>query len=302
VELIGGGSNAWNSGDFLHYLYLPTPVVGDFDVAASVKRYDRSANQGGYSNSGLMLRASPYNAGQEYTADGTKVPMVANVTYLENSGPGRGSIPLWRTDVGGGYGNGNAGFSWTTFIGGIKGYYGALRAVDSVGTPDPDSSPDSARWLRIKRTGNDFAFYASWNGVTWSNVDNATIQLPTQLLLGFSTMTDSGSSTPPTSAYGNNGHTIEAADPLGPTALGGSAMNEANYAAEVIKIYPKTPAALLGPLSISLVGNKISVSWPAPGRLESAASLAGPWTLVSDTSNPYQVTPTGLATFYRLVP
>jgi hypothetical protein len=112
VEIIGGGSNAWNSGDFLHYLYQSTPLTGDFDVAVAVDRYDRSANQGGYSNSGLMLRASPYLSGQEYTAEGTKVPMVANVTYLENSSPGRGAIPLWRTDAGGGYGNGAAGYSW----------------------------------------------------------------------------------------------------------------------------------------------------------------------------------------------
>lgn len=36
VEIIGGGSNAWNSGDFLHYLYKSGPLTGDFDVAVAV--------------------------------------------------------------------------------------------------------------------------------------------------------------------------------------------------------------------------------------------------------------------------
>jgi regulation of enolase protein 1 (concanavalin A-like superfamily) len=302
VEIIGGGSNAWNSGDFLHYLYQAAPLVGDFDVAVAVSRYDRSANQGGYSNAGLMLRASPYLAGSEYTSDGTKVPMVANVTYLENSGPGRGAIPLWRTEAGGGYGNGAAGYAWTTLIGGIKGYYSGLRATDASGTRDPESSPTSARWLRIKREGSTFHFYASWDGQTWDNYDNAELAaLPNSLLLGISTMTDSGSSTPPYSAYGGNGHTLDAADPLNPAVAGGNVMNESNYAAQRIRIYPKGPvSAPPGPIAITSASGQVTVSWPGTATLQSATSVNGPWTAAANQANPQVVTPAAAQTFYRL--
>jgi hypothetical protein len=302
LDIVGGGSNAWNSGDFLHYLYRSNPLVGDFDVVAAVSRYDRSANEGGYSNSGLMLRASLFNDGQEYTADGTKVPMVANVTYLENSGPGRGAIPLWRTEAGGGYGNGAAGYGWTTLVGGIKGYYGALRATDSVGTPDPESSPSSARWLRIVRTGSSFKFYASWDGKTWDNYDNADLPaLPNSLLLGFSTMTDSGAGTPPNSAYGSNGHTLDPADPLNPAVIGGNVMNESNYAAQRIRLYPNGPVSgPLGSKAMQLSGGNASVSWSGPGSLESAPSISGPWNTISGAASPYSVTPSGSQMYYRL--
>ena len=300
-DIIGGGSNGWNPGDFIHYLYNSTPVVGDFDVVAAVSRYDRSANEGGYSNSGVMMRAAPYNEGQENTADGTKVPMVSNVTYLENSGPGRGAIPLWRTDVGGGYGNGAAGYSWTTLVGGIKGYYGALRATDSVGTLDPQSSPNSARWLRIKREGTTFKFYASWDGQTWDNYDNAVLDtLPASLLVGFSTMADSGAGSPPFSAYGSNGHTVDPNDPLNPAIAGGSVQNESNYIAQRVRLYPKGPVAgVPGPIAIALSGGKVSVSWPGTAILQSAPSVTGPWNAVQGAANPYVVTPTATQ-YYRL--
>ncbi len=302
VDILGGGSNAWNSGDFLHYLYQQTPLVGDFDVVAKVSRYDRSANQGGYSNSGLMLRADLYNSGEEYTANGTKVPMVANVTYLENSSPGRGAIPLWRNEAGGGYGNGAAGYSWATLVDGLKGYYGNLRSTDSVGTRDPQSSATTARWLRIKRVGSAFKFYSSWDGSTWDNYDNADLPaLPSSLLLGFSTMTDSGASTPPNSAYGGNGHSIDPTDPLNPAVVGGNVMNDANYAAQRVRLYPKGPVSgPLGPLSIQLSGGKASVTWTGVGTLESAPAVTGPWTTVSGAASPYSVTPGGSQTYYRL--
>lgn len=309
VEIIGGGSNAWDPGDYVHYLYRSTPLVGDFDVSVAVSRYDRSANQGGYSNSGLMLRASPYLAGLEYTTAGTKVPMVANTTYLENSGPGRGAIPLWRETEGGGYGYGNAGFSWTTLIGGIKGYYTGLRSVDATGAVDVESAPASARFLRIKRVGNEFTFFASWDGSTWETVDTRTLDLPNTLLYGFSTMTDSGASAPPASAYGANGHTIDPQDPLNPynplidppVPGGRSFMNESNYAAQRIRLFPNgVVLGPPGPLTISNTGGSVTISWPGTGTLQAAPTVNGPWTPVANQTNPYPVTPSGGHTFYRL--
>jgi hypothetical protein len=87
VEVVGGGSNQWNPGDYVHYIYRTTPLSGNFDVTIAVSRFDRSVRQGGYSNAGLMLRVSPYLPGLENTVAGSKVPMVANTTYIEASGP-----------------------------------------------------------------------------------------------------------------------------------------------------------------------------------------------------------------------
>jgi exosome complex RNA-binding protein Csl4 len=295
VEIIGGGSNAWNAGDYLHYLYAKEPLVGDFDVAVEVTRYDRPANTAGYANSGLMLRASLYLAGQEYTPEGTKAQMVANTTYLENSAPGRGAIPLGRQTAGGGYWNGNAGFGYGTLIGGVKGYYTGLRAIDSSGTPDPESSPMSGRWLRIKRSGNTFTFLASWTGEEWAQVDQADAALPSTLLLGFSTMNDTGAGVPPNNAYGGNGHTLDAGDPLNGT------QNESNYSVQRIRLYPRSPVvSVVGPLSIKLEDAKVTISWPGTGTLESSDRVTGGFQAVAGQANPYVITSPQGSRYYRL--
>jgi regulation of enolase protein 1 (concanavalin A-like superfamily) len=302
VEVIGGGSNQWNPGDYVHYIYRSEPLSGNFDVTIAVSRFDRSVRQGGYSNSGLMLRASPYLAGQEYTPAGTKVPMVALPTYIEASGPGRGAIPLWRTTDGGGYGNGNAGFSWQTLIGGVKGYYADLRAIDASGAIDPASSDDTARYLRIKRVGGHYTFYASWNRKDWAIVGEADLPLPDRLLLGFSTMTDSGAFNPPLSAYGQNGHMINPDDPLNPcnfdangnptdgaTDPGRSFMNESCYAVQKIKIFPNGVSDPL-PASLALADLR-----PADG---SSVALSGTWTSTGTYS--FDMTGGGTGVFRNL--
>lgn len=304
VEIIGGGSNAWNGGDYLHYVYNPNALTGDFDVAFKVSKFERpdTSGQGGYSWGGVELRQALYNAGEEYTVDGTKVPMIANTTYYNYAGgPGRSAIPLWRNDAGGGYGNGNAGFNWnTSLIGGIKGYFTGINATDSVGTADPESSPLSARWLRIKRAGTDYTFYASYNGLTWDVVDTKTtadITVTGPLLLGYATMTDAGAGTPPVSAYGGNGHTIDPLDPLNPLNAGGNVMNESNYGVQRVRLYPNTAA--IGAISAAKAGNQVSISYA--GTLVTSTSLNGPWTVVPQQSSPYLTTPSG-SRFYRVIP
>jgi len=230
----------------------------------------------------------------------TQVQMVANTTYIENSAPGRGAIPLYRNEENGGYGNGNAGYSWTTVIDGIKGYYAGLRAIDSSGTPDPQSVATSARWLRIKRTdGTNFVFYASWNGVVWDTVDTLTsITVPNSLLLGISTMNDTGAGTPPFGGYPNNGHTINPADPLNPAVAGGNVQNESNYSVQRVRFYPNT--ATVGKLQASLVNGMVSIDYA--GTLYQASNVNGPWTLVPRQASPYQIAPTGARLFFRVQP
>jgi len=311
VDIIGGGSNAWNNGDYVHYVYGNTPLTGDFDVVAAVERYDRSANQGSYSNSGLMLRSSVYVEGQEYTTEGTKAPHVANVTYLEYSGPGRGSIPLWRSEAGGGYGNGNANFGWTTVINGIKGYFGHLRSVDASGAVDAQSSATSARWLRIQRQGSQYNFLVSWDGEVWSSCDSQSLTLPDSLLFGFATMDDSGAGTPPFSAYGNNGHAIDELDPLNPAVVGGNVMNEANYVAQRIRIGKFTVPTVKASLSVASTSGKVVLSWPTSATgyvLQSTASLtSASWqdatqaVVVSGENNTVTISQPSGTQFFRLV-
>lgn len=299
VEIIGGGSNAWNPGDYIHWLHFTTPINGDFDVAAKLSRYDRPNNTAGWGNSGLMLRAAPYLAGQEYTEEGTKVPMVANTTYMENSAPGRAAIPLFRTDPGAGYGNGNP-VAWTTVVGGVKGYFGDLRATDASGTLDPQSSAFSARWLRIKRVGTVYSFLWSYDGINWAT-DEGSNDLPTlnePLLLGFSTMTDTGGGNPPFSGYAGNGHTISPTDPLNPAVILGNVQNESNYTVQKVRLYPN--AASIGAISATKVGGNISITYS--GTLVSSTSLNGPWTVVPKQSSPYVAAPTGARLFYRVIP
>ena len=294
IEIVGGGSNAWNPGDYLHYLNGATPLTGDFDVMVEVSRNDRPANTAGWANSGLMMRAATYVAGQEGTDDGTKVQMFALTTYLENSGPGRAAIPLWRDTEGGGYGNGAAGFSWSgNLVDNIKGYYTGLNSVDAGGTPDVASIPTSARWLRIQRSGNDFTTLASYDGIVWSQVDKNTVTLPSTLLFGFSTMNDTGANLPPNNAYGGDGH-IDLADTLN------GQQNESNYSVQRIRIGTKVaPRANLTPATIGIQATASGVTITFTGTLQWATSPAGPFVNVPNASSPWTVPTTDAPKFYR---
>ena len=226
LEIIGGGSNAWSPGDYIHYANNTQTLTGDFEVTAEVTRDDRPANTAGWANSGLMLRESTYVPGLEFTQEGTKAAMVALTTYIEGDAPGRSAIPLWRETTGGGYGNGNP-VGWGSVIGGVKGYYPNLRGIDASGHTDPASTPLSGRWLKIKRAGDTFTFSNSHDGRTWNTIGSQDLALSSTLIFGFSTMNDSGGNAPPANAYSGNGE-------VG-TPLEGN-QNESNYSVQRIRI------------------------------------------------------------------
>ncbi|MCP5517481.1 MAG: immunoglobulin domain-containing protein [Verrucomicrobiales bacterium] len=52
--------------------------------------------------------------------------------------------------------------------------------------------------------------------------------------------------------------------------------------------------------SITLDGNKVTVSWIGAGTLQSAPGVNGPWTDVAGATSPYQTTATGGALFFRV--
>jgi hypothetical protein len=295
VEILGGGGQIWNTGDYMTYTYSTTPVSGDFDVVTKVSRNETPANHDGYPDSGLFLREALYNAGEAYTVEGTKVPHVANVTYAENT-QNRASIPLWREAPHGGYGNGNP-FAWTTVLDGVKGYYPDVRVIDAAGAIDPQSSSFTARWLRIKRSGNGFTFYVSYNGLNWTVVDSATLSVPSTLLLGFASTQNNSPGAAPNGARAGNGHSLDPSDPL--YSVNGTLSNEGNYAVQKVRLYSNT--AQIGTVNaVLLPTGQVSVNYA--GTLVSSTSVNGPWTVVSKQISPWVVTPTGARTFYRVIP
>lgn len=285
IDTLGGGSNAYNEGDFIHYTHLKAPISGDFDVAFKVSRFDGSANSGCCARAGLMVRSMPFFDGLEGTVDGTKVPLISNDTYHQNAG--NAGILLFRKAAGENYDAGHA-HSWSTPIGDIKGYYSNLNGIDSVGTPDPASSSDSARYLRVRRQGDVFQLYMSYNGIEWVNFgmsDPSLVTLPKEVFVGFAATSDVGVETPPFSAYPKNGHTIDPADPLNPSQAGGSVLNESNYVAQRIQYLSSFQAP--SPLQLTVQPDgAIQARWTGAATLQSAQNLDGPWVNDADQSNP----------------
>ncbi len=295
LEIVGGGSNAWNPGDYVHYAHRGEKLVGNFEVTVEVGRNDRPANTAGWANSGLMLREEIYIAGGEFTVDGTKVAMVANTTYIENDAPGRSAIPLWRQEPGAGYGNG-APVGRNTVIGGVRGYYPGLNGINAAGQTDPESSALSARWLRIKRDGNIFTFSNSHDGKTWNQIGTADLPLNNSLMFGFSSMNDTGGGAPPGNGYGGNGHfTDDASDPLE------GQQNESNYSVQRIRI-----GTSVAPREVAVTPT-VSASRNAAGDLvltyagvlQGSDSITGPFTDVPGATSPSTIPATGAAKFYR---
>jgi hypothetical protein len=48
-------------------------------------------------------------------------------------------------------------------------------------------------WLRLKRAGNTFTGFASYDGQTWTQLGSATISMPGQIYLGFAVSSHSAS-------------------------------------------------------------------------------------------------------------
>jgi hypothetical protein len=269
VEIVGGGSNAYNPGDFVHYLHRE--YTGDFDVAVAVDRFDRRGIAGGYANAGLHIRAALYRNDTTDIAENTKVPSYVNTTYYEASDPNRAAIELNRPNAGDGYGN-SGPVGNDVLIGGIQGFFSALRATDAAGAIAPLSDPAEAKWLRVKRVGQEFTSYVSYDGVNWLEQAGSTRtmeNLPATVLVGFANQNDTGYGVPPNgSTYGGNGPLDENGLPY---------QNESNYG--VLRIHSLgslSPQA--ASLTIGTNGPHVSLSWPGVGyTLEQSTNLST-WT------------------------
>ncbi|RYD37876.1 MAG: hypothetical protein EOP86_02350 [Verrucomicrobiaceae bacterium] len=296
VEIIGGGSNAWNAGDYIHYLYRE--YTGNFDFAVAVDRYDKRGYAGGYANAGIRVRPSLYRTDNTDIGETTKVATYVNVTYYESSDPNRASIELNRVDPGAGYGN-STPYANNFQVGELFGYFPALRAVDASGAIDPQSDPAEAKWLRVKREGQTFSSLFSYDGVNWQEQDGSTREmpnLPASVLVGFGTMNDGGASAPPNSTYNGSGTVDE---------NGIFQQNASNYGVLRIRSFgsytPQAPS-----LGIRQNGAWYILSWPGTGYiLEQSANLST-WTdstLPVDTLsgvNSVSISATAPKMFFRL--
>ncbi|MFM7215542.1 MAG: hypothetical protein ACKO3H_11770, partial [Verrucomicrobiota bacterium] len=121
----------------------------------------------------------------------------------------------------------------------------------------------------------------------WALLDGPkTLPLSSQLLFGFSTMSDTGSGAPPNNAYGGNGF-------LG-TDLEGQ-QNPSNYSVQRIRI--GTSVAPRGGVTptVSIQGSTVTFT----GKLQEASSLSGTFTDVPGATSPYTIPVGSQIRFYR---
>ncbi len=273
IEHVGGGSNGYDPGDFLHYLYRS--YTGDFDVVVAVERFDRRGIAGGYANGGIHVRSALYFEDAVTDADRTKVKNYVNVTYYEASPAGRPAIELFRNEDGGNYGLGQTDLNINNELDGVVGYFGSLIGGDAAGNPIVNASPTVARWLRMTRVGDTFTASYSYDGVNWHEQtrgeDTPVPTLPATVLVGFGFQNDTGYGT----TYAGNGTFIT--DDDGNRVW---TQNSSNYGVlrtthfgDFATAFPITPPTLNVELG---EGGTVVLTWTGTGwSLQSATSLNG---------------------------
>lgn len=295
IEIVGGGSNVWNLGDYVHYLYRE--YTGDFDVAVAVERFDKRGFAGGNGNGGIHVRSALYRSDTTAIGDITEVPCYANVTYYEGSVPDLAAIQLHRNAPGSNY-RLSGSVKNETEISGLLGFHHGLRAVNASGDIAPASSPSQAKWLRVTRVRQAFTSYLSYNGVDWLELPNSAVtmtNLPQKVLVGFAHHNDTGYGIPPeANLYAGNGTSFQ---------------NESNYG--VLRIHSLgdyQPPKLRPKLRVTVNGTHCRLNWSGRGYfLFSATQPDGPFhpaagVAISIDGDLHTVTlnPGSACAFYRL--
>jgi hypothetical protein len=265
IELIGGGSNLWNLGDYLHYLYRE--YTGDFDVAVAVERFDKRGFAGGYGNGGIHVRSALTRSDTAAVGENTEVPCYANITYHEAAAAKVAAIQLHRAAPGDDY-RLSRGVKPDVEIGGLLGYYDGLRCLNASGDIELQCAPTQAKWLRVKRVGQTFSSLVSYNGREWLELPDSSVNmtnLPQKVLVGFAYHNDTGYGLPPeANTRAGNGTTSQ---------------NESNYGVVRISALGDYHQPRTGPgLQVQRYDNQFQLSWTGNGYvLLSAAQSQGPY-------------------------
>jgi hypothetical protein len=280
VDCIAAGANLWD-GQYFHYVYVEK--TGDFDMQIEVARFTHASGGGDYAHSGLMARAGLYIGGLEYTDEGTKVPFEMSTTYEEVGQP-RTALVLFCTNPGDTFeGVGNIVGSEVKDVNGWSGYFGNLRTINARGDLAPTSSPTQNRWLRMKRAGQVFSHYWSYDGVNWVNYqdhDRSTAgPMPDTLLVGYAAQVND-------------------------SCCNGTAVNgkPGIYGNSTIRALGNTPV-VRPRLQAERVSSDIILKW-SQGSLEGAPAVTGPYTDVMvggvHATSPHTNAMSGTSRFYRL--
>lgn len=274
VDCIAAGANLWN-GQYFHFVYVEK--TGDFDMQVEVARFTHSSGGGDYAHGGLMARDGLYLSGLDYSDAGTKAQFEMNTTY-EEAGQGRTALVLACVNPGdtGEY-VGNIVNSTTADTNGWLGYFGSLRAVNAKGDLDPKSSPSQNRWLRLKRVGQVFTHYWSYDGITWTEYQSRDRSsdgpLADTLLVGFAAQVND-------------------------SCCDGEAVNgkPGIYGTEIIRNLGDT-APPRPTMTLQKSGAQWSITYS--GTLQSADTVDGTYTDVQGATSPYVLNTSSGTRFYR---
>ncbi|MCI0748087.1 MAG: PA14 domain-containing protein [Verrucomicrobia subdivision 3 bacterium] len=163
-ELVASGTDIWGNADQGYWAYRS--VTGDFDVRVRLESLSLPATAGPatIAKGGLIARES--------TADNSpSVHLLANPLP-----PGRNLVEAGRR----------------TTLGGTTANWGTN--VTALNIP---------RWLRLTRTGNNFAGYVSVNGADWNVFATGTQTLPQTLLVGMAASAHTNSTLVTTGQFSN---------------------------------------------------------------------------------------------------
>jgi hypothetical protein len=218
------GSDIWNANDGFHFAW--EMKTNDFDVAV------RGVSQGHsdtFAKAGLMVRELLDQFSRNWSVVNTPAPDASSTVGANN-------IDCNMRDT----------------------YAGATAGWKNLAGNTPPRYPNA--WVRLKRTGNVLAAYASSNMVNW--VQLGAYDTSTNVNGALSNIVHIGLCT---AAHGN--------DVFG-TAPPFVWYNTAVYADYNSNFVPLPPPAQL---TITRSGANVNVSWaPAGGHLESSPALTGP--------------------------
>jgi hypothetical protein len=248
------GSDIWNTFDAFHFAW--EWKTNDFDVAVRVVSLGHSHAS---AKAGVMVRESLDPSSRNWTVANNPAPDFT-------SSVGANNVEANMRDT---FGGATAG--WKNLVPGNV----------------PPTYPNA--WVRLKRTGNVLASYASSNMVNWVQLGaydtstNVNGPLNAEVYVGLCT-----------TAHGND----VIGGPPPPPFLWYNTAEYANYNSSFVPLAP--PAQL----TITRSGGNVTVSWtPAGGHLEASPAVAGPgvnWQNVG-TANP-AIVPIGTGPqFFRVV-